>query len=366
MSCRLDKFTVDSVRKNEELNRDSFNFINLIGPKTYWSRGYYGERVIIAVVDTGVSPHKEFGDRLMIGKNFIKGYGNTSWHDDNMHGTHCAGSAAGGIASKSEILPLKVLDASGSGEWVDIIKAIDYARTWSNNGKKVKIISMSLGCSSSQISDVDKVNLEKSINSCIDEGILVVVSAGNTAKDELRYPASFENVVTVGAVDWNKKIAKFSTFGNCVDVCQIGTDVLSANYEGGYINLSGTSMSTPIVSGIAALLASDYKQRFNAEIPERKLYEALKMNTKDLGIKGIDKYYGTGFCTLQPLNMTIETEVDSKIVKFNGIPVELDIPTQIINGRTMFAIREFAEQTGAKVSWEAENEYHKTRSKFEW
>jgi major intracellular serine protease len=363
----LDDFTLDAIYKTEELDQDSFNFLELSGRKAMYSQGIFGQGVVVAVLDTGVSPHTEFENRLLPGKNCIKNYGHKSWYDDNMHGTHVAGTIAGkicGIAPKAEILPIKVLNAMGGGEWEDIIAGLDYARTWEQ--KKVKIISMSLSGGAKDISKTQKNKLEEAIKRCVDSGILVVVSAGNTAKDELRYPACFDDVVTVGALDWDRQLAQYSTYGNHVDVVQIGTNVISAYFQGEYAQLSGTSMSTPIISGIAALLVCANQERYKTEITERKLYEALKINTKDLGIKGIDKYFGAGFCTLQPLNMSIETEFGSRIVKFNGEPIEVDVPTQIINGRTLFEMRSFAEKTGAKISWEAENEYHKTRAKFEW
>lgn len=364
-------FKVDALV--EELDVDTFNFLELSGRKAFHSRGVYGQGVVIAVVDSGVSPHPEFEDRLLEGKNCIRTYGNKSWKDDNKHGTHVAGTIAGktcGIAPKVEILPVKVLDAMGGGNWTDIIAGIDYARTWRQNEKKVKIISMSLSGGAGQIKSSERTTLEAAIKKCVDEDILVVCSMGNTRKDEERYPASFNDVVAVGAVDLDKKIAQYSTFGNHVDVCQVGTGVISAYYDRSqgydYIELSGTSMSTPIISGIAALLVCDHQMRFGTEISERKLYEALKMNTKDLGIKGVDKYYGAGFCTLQPLNLKIQTENGSDIVIFNGEPVKLDVPVQLINDRTMFPMREFAERTGAKVSWKAPDAQHKTRAEFEW
>lgn len=372
MKCKLDEVRVDSLIK--DIDVDTFGFLNLSGRTAFHSKGVYGQGVVVAVIDSGVSPdHPELEGRVLNGKNCIRNYGNTSWKDDNKHGTHVAGTIAGmncGIAPQAEILPVKVLDAMGGGEWSDVIAGLDYARTWKSGKKKVNIISMSLSGGSGQITNTEKRNLEAAIKACVDAGILVVVSAGNTAKDELRYPACFDDVVTVGAVDWNKQIAQFSTYGNHVDVCQIGTGVISAYFDPSqgyeYIELSGTSMATPIVSGIAALLACDYQMKFGTEISERKLYEAIKMNTKDLGIKGVDKYYGAGFCTLQPLNMKIQTENGSDIVIFNGEPVKLDVPVQLINDRTMFPMREFAERTGAKVSWQAPTAQYKTRAEFEW
>lgn len=274
------------------------------------------------------------------------------------------------LLQKPKYYLLKYFEATDQASGLMLLKHLTMREHGRQTVKKVKIISMSLSGGERNTTLAERNALESAINNCIEAGILVVVSAGNTSQEELRYPACFDNVVTVGAVDVEKQIANYSTYGNHVDVCQVGTKVISAYYnpsEGyDYIELSGTSMSTPTISGIAALLVCDHTARFKTEITERKLYEALKMNTKDLGISGVDKYYGAGFCTLQPLNMVIETELGSNIVKFNGESVQVDVPTQIVNGRTLFEMRSFAERTGAKISWEAENEYHKTRAKFVW
>lgn len=369
MSCKLDDYKIDVVYKNDELTRDSFNFLELSGRKALYSQGIYGQGIVVAVLDTGVSPHKEFEDRLLQGKNCITGYGNASTHDDNSHGTHVAGTIAGltcGIAPKAEILPVKVLRADGSGEWLDVVKGLDYVRAWGQGDKKVNIISMSLSGGANQITKMERELLKLAINDCVESGILVVVSMGNTSKDELRYPACFDKVVAVGAVDTDKKLAMYSTYGNHVDVCQVGTGVISAYYKGEYIQMSGTSMSTPIISGISALLACEYKNKYNKDITENELWNSIRHSTKDLGIKGIDSKFGVGFCTLQRLNMVIETEKGSNLVKFNGEVVELDVPTQIVNGRTLFEMRSFAEKTGASISWKPMDGEHDVRAKFEW
>lgn len=369
MGCKLDDFTIDAVFKDDELTIDSFNFLEYSGRKALYSQGIYGQDVVVAVLDTGVSPHMEFGNRLLPGFNAIKNYGNSKSTDDNCHGTHVAGSIAGatcGIAPQCEVLPVKVLRSDGSGEWSDIIRGLDYARTWNKNGKKVKIISMSLSGGERDITLTEKDNLETAINKCVKSGIAVIVSMGNTSENEKRYPACFDAVIAVTALDQDKEFASYSTYGSHADVSQIGTKIISTYYEGQYLQLSGTSMSTPIVSGIAALLACEYKAKYKEDIPENTLWNAIRHSTKDLGREGIDSKFGVGFCTLQPLNMTIETEYNSDIVKFNGKKINLDVPVQIINGRTMFPIREFAERTGAAITWEAENEYHKTRAKFSW
>ena len=375
MQCKLENVTVDALLRQEDITVDSFGPQELSGRKAFYSQGIFGQGEVAAVIDSGVNPnHVELVGRVLAGKNCITNY-NTSWHDDNKHGTHVASLVAGkncGIAPMAEILPIKVTDAMGGSQWKYIIAGIDYARNWRGpNGKRVTVISMSLSSAESGITTTEKKNLEKAIDNCVDEDILVVCSAGNTSKEEKRYPASLENVVCVGAVDVKKKIAQFSTSGNHVDLCQVGVNIVGAYYDQSqgysYIELSGTSFSTPITTGIALLVACAHKLRYKERITERKLYEALKMYSKDLGIPGVDKYYGAGFCTLQPLNLSIEVENDSDIVIFNGEPIKLDVPIKIINDRTMFPIREFAERTGAKVGWTPPGPpNYKTKSRYDW
>jgi major intracellular serine protease len=110
---------------------------------------------------------------------------------------------------------------------------------------------MSLSSNSANITTTERRNLETAINAAVAAGILVVCSMGNTYGSEVRYPAAFDQVVAVGALDWNKQIANYSTTGNHVDVVQIGTDVVSAWFDNSqgysYAIMSGTSMSTPII-----------------------------------------------------------------------------------------------------------------------
>lgn len=364
---------LDEIIKStvSSFGQDDLKFLELSGRKSFYSQGYEGEGMVIAVIDTGVSPHEEFEDRLLPGFNANRLYQNPSnTIDDDGHGTHVASSIAGknvGIAPKAKILPVKVLDGSGGlANMYDLVKAIDWARKWrSPEGKPVDIISMSLGGPANAFGGHFDL-IHSSIQACVNDGILVVCAAGNTGSEADHYPGSFNEVLCVGAVDVNKAQAKFTTTGDQVDICQVGVDVIGANFEGGYIALSGTSMATPIISGIAALIACRHKKKFKTRITEQKLFEQLKMNTKDLGIAGVDKIYGVGFACLQPLNLSIEMENGSKLIKFNNQIVEADVPSRIENGRFLFEMRSLAEQTGAYISFEAENEYHKTRAKFNW
>lgn len=366
MGCKLDDFKVDAVFKADELNRDSFNFINYTGRQVAYSQGSHGQDVVVATLDTGVSPHPEFGNRLLPGKNCIKNYGNTSWKDDNCHGTHTASTIVGGvycgIASEAFVLPVKVLGADGSGEWADVTAALYYVKGWASNGRKVKIISMSLSGGEGDITETEKTNLHNAIKACKAAGMTIICSAGNTAKDEKRYPACFPEVIAVTATDWNKELADYSTWGTHVKLTQNGTKIIGAYYLGEYLQLSGTSMSAPMVSGIAAVLVRLIAMKYDKDIMDIDLDAELLTKTKDIGPQGIDNKFGNGFCTLQPLVLSFEFEVNSPIIKVNGVPVIMDFPTQIVNGRTVVALRDIVEAFGGVLSWAPQNEVHNTKA----
>ena len=363
-------YTVGKSFTDGTFGEDDLKFLNLSGRKSFYSQGYYGQDIIVAVVDTGVSPHEELEDRLIspginTNQSYTYNFRNSKEgsYDDRGHGTHVACSIAGknvGIAPKCKILSVKVLDGSGGcNNTMDIVNGIRKAIQWrGTNGEKVNIISMSLSGTMQTLGANAVENLHSAIKSAVDNNILVVCSSGNTGVEETeRYPACFDEVVTVGAVDVDKQLAMFSTKGNQVDVCQVGVNVLSANYKGGYVAMSGTSMSTPLTSGIACLIACRHKQQFGEHITERKLYEALKMNTKDLGIKGVDKLFGAGFCSLQPLNVRLELKVGENTAILNGEKIKLESDTFVFsNNRNYMSIRRLGDLLGLSVKWTQETQ----------
>lgn len=362
MSDKVVKFLENIVDnyKVEKITEDSLNFLELSGRQAAFSQGNYGEGEIIAVIDTGVAQHEEFEDRLLPGKNFLdygSEYGN---FDDNSHGTHIAGSIAGkitGVRPKAEILPLKVINQKGSGNWKTIIESFKYIRNWSHpkTGKKVDVVSISFSSGESGISTSRKEELHSIIKQLHRLGIIVVCSAGNTSKEEIRYPAYFDEVVCVGAVDILKNEAKFSTKGMHIDVCQTGVNVLSAFFEGGYASKSGTSMATPIVAGIVSAIKSKYIKGTNEDIDVDSLKKLLYYNTKDLGLTGPDKTYGVGFATLQPLNMHLKFKVDSLDIVANNITYKMDTTTLLHDKRVKIPVRFMGENTGACFIWNNED-----------
>ena len=339
-------------------------FLNLSGRKAYWKQGYYGERTIVAVIDTGVNKnHPELKGKVLDGLSFVNYTKDT--FDDHGHGTHVAGSIAGanvGIAPKANILPIKVLDGSGDNVkgFDAIIDGFEAVGTWkSKDNKRVNIVSASLSGNNKMLTKAQIKRFEDVINWLTrDKGISVIVSAGNTYKEEKRYPSSFYEPICVGALDMERKKALFSTTGDHVDLSQIGVDVLSAWHKGGYKIMSGTSMSTPIVSGIAALIADKYEALFGEQIHDQLLYWLLKMNTRDVDVKGVDKNTGAGFCSLQPVSMNLFTHNGDKYMTNNDKRIDLDAPITVIPpGRTTVLARPFIDEVGGAVYWNPETQF---------
>ena len=191
------------------------------------------------------------------GYNFVTKSGNLV--DDNGHGSHCAGTIGGegndgrgvaGVAWNVRMMGVKFLSKEGSGTLDDAVKAIDYARIAGAN-----IMSNSWGGGSYSKA------LEKAIQDANDAGILFIAAAGNSSNDNdanPSYPATYQidNVVSVAAIDNKGELASFSNYGaNTVHVAAPGVSIFST-FLGAYKYLSGTSMATPHVSGVAALLLS--------------------------------------------------------------------------------------------------------------
>jgi minor extracellular protease Epr len=253
-----------------------------------WNSTFTGKGVKIAVVDSGIDENHE--DLSVAGGVSFVSY-TTSYHDDNGHGTHVAGIIGAennnfgtvGVAYDSSIYAVKALDSSGSGYLSEIIAGIDWAIT--NN---MDIINLSLGTSSSSQA------LKTVVDKAYQNGILVVASSGNSGSsptvDNVGYPAKYESVVAVGAVDSNLNITDFSSSGKALEVAGPGLGILSTYPGNTYKKISGTSMAAPYVSGNLALL-----KQANPKATVSELRTILQNNVLDLGDFGRDPLYGYGF-----------------------------------------------------------------------
>lgn len=221
-----------------------------------WDVTKGSEDVEIAIVDTGVDyNHPDLAGKVVKGKDFVDN--DLDPLDMNNHGTHCAGIAAAltnngvgiaGIAPNVKILAVRVLDARGSGTLENVANGITYAAD-----QGAKVISLSLG------SPQPAATLRDAVNYAVNKGVVVVAAAGNSGNTIKNYPGAYPNAIGVAATDSNDNKAYFSTYGTWVDIAAPGLDILSSIRGGGYAKYSGTSMATPLVAGVAGLLASQGK-----------------------------------------------------------------------------------------------------------
>ena len=244
---------------------------------------------VVAVIDTGVDlGHPDLDSKIVPGYNFA--YDNSDPSDDNGHGTHVAGiigaesnngQGVAGVSWGAKIMPVKVLNSWGSGYLSDVASGIIYA---ADNGADV--INMSLG------SSYNSGTLQSAVDYAYNKGVTIVAASGNGGNSTMNYPAGCNNVIGVGATDQNDIKASFSTYNSSVDVSAPGVSIASTWYRGSgysYALASGTSMATPHVAGLAALLVSEDPSRHPDDIED-----LMKLTADDLGSSGRDDYYGAG------------------------------------------------------------------------
>ncbi|KAJ3575553.1 hypothetical protein NPX13_g3991 [Xylaria arbuscula] len=215
-----------------------------------------GQGITAYVVDTGIlTTHEEFQGRATLEFNAIEGSPDT---DENGHGSHVSGTIGGatfGVAKNVQLVGVKVLDADGGGTNADVLDGLNFVESDAQEkgvtGKAV--MNMSLGGGFSQA-------INNAIEAIAAAGVVPVVAAGNEAQDAANTsPASSPNAITVGALDaLTDERADFSNFGDVVDIYAPGVDVLSVGItsDSAEETLSGTSMASPHVAGLAAYLMS--------------------------------------------------------------------------------------------------------------
>lgn len=247
--------------------------------------------VTIAVLDTGIaSAHQEFTGRIKPGYDFYND--DDDPEDDHGHGTHVSGTIAAGIdngiggaglCGGCSILPIKVLNQNNAGTWAGVAAGITYAAD-----NDADIIVMSLGSTSGT-----RV-VEDAISYAISKDVLIIAAAGNANSNRNFYPAAYDGVIGVAATNQNDERWVLSNYGSYVDISAPGHVIYSTsndldNSYNGHVFMSGTSMATPHVGGLAGLLKSQDLTRSSTEIADILLNTAL-----DLGDPGYDDYFGMG------------------------------------------------------------------------
>jgi uncharacterized repeat protein (TIGR02543 family) len=284
-----------------------------------WSLELGDPTYVIAIVDTGIdTDHVEFTNRISANSyNAVtKTVGLPAVEDTNGHGTNVAGvigankdngEGIAGIVQNSILLVIKAneiddpstpdQDESDSFKDSSLVEAIRYA---TEHG--ADIINMSLGGSGYN-------NLvQNAINDAHAAGVIIVASSGNDGTNDTLYPASYNHVISVGAVDSSLNIAAYSNFNSDVDISAPGTGIVTTHIGDTYVSASGTSFSAPQVTGVIALL-----QSYLPELTDQQIIDRIYQTTLDQGSVGKDDYYGWGVINayqamlLDPITITFET-----------------------------------------------------------
>jgi thermitase len=254
-----------------------------------WDTTTGSSSIMLSVLDTGVDydhPDLDGGKvRTDIDWDFYNNDDDAM--DDHGHGTHCAGILGAdtdngvGVAGLNwlcQILPLKVLNNSGAGYYSDIADGITYA---TDHGAKV--LSLSLGGPSWSSAMVGAVDYAYSNN------VIIVAASGNDYAQKLVYPAAYNEVIMVGASDSNDDRAVFSNYNTELDVMAPGVNIYSTLWDNTYANMSGTSMATPHVAGLAGLILAR-----NPSLNNEEIRQISRQFADDIENPGWDIYSGYG------------------------------------------------------------------------
>lgn len=255
--------------------------IEFAGSATEWigvsdDHSQWGEGVLVAILDTGVYPHSAF-DEITISQLDLLGNTEAAVTEYDSHGTAVT-SIAIQVAPSSEILSVRVLDQEGIGNSYTVAQGI-VAAVDAGAG----VINLSIG------SYTNSTVLGDAVAYAVDQGVAVVAASGNDGSSAPSYPAAYQGVVSVSALDANGQIAPFSNFGESVDLAAPGVGVYAAWEDDQAIAMSGTSAAAPFVAGaIAALISTG-----EAATGEQAAL-MLQDNASDVGAVGIDHDSGYG------------------------------------------------------------------------
>jgi thermitase len=249
--------------------------------------------VKVGIVDTGIDQaHEDLaGKTADCGQSVAGAVSSGTCPDDNGHGTHVAGTIAGvanngrgvtGVAFNSPLSICKALGGPlGQGTTSDVASCV----TWEAD-RGVKVLSMSLGGGPS-------TTLQDAVRYAAARDVLIVAAAGNDGTSTLNYPAGYSEVVSVAATDSRDARASFSNANDDVEIAAPGVNVLSTWNDGGYRVLSGTSMATPHVSGVVAVIRTK-----NPAFTAAQARSKLDASVDDKGAAGRDPQYGFGRANL--------------------------------------------------------------------
>jgi len=256
-----------------------------------WDYTTGSREVVVAVLDTGVFlDHPEFTGRATEGYDFVNDDDDPA--DDHGHGTHIAGIVAAGvnnglgsagICPECMIMPVKVLNENNAGVWSGVANGLIYAV---DNGADIVVLSLG--------SPNPNKAMEAAIDYANQNNVFVIAASGNENTNAPFYPAAYPGTLGVGATDQHDEKWALSNYGNMLDITAPGNLIYSTyidldNAYQGHIFMSGTSMATPHVAGLAGLLLS---QDLSRQVPDLK--RLIIESAKDLGEPSWDSFYGHG------------------------------------------------------------------------
>ncbi|PLT35776.1 S8 family serine peptidase [Bacillus sp. V5-8f] len=283
---------VESVEPNYEVKTTfkpgdtSFGkqwYLNKINMPAAWDRTKGSSGVTVAVVDGGFSlTHPELKGKFVKPYNAVNGETTFSSGDHATHVSGIIGAAmnnigTAGIAPNVKIMPVNVF----MGEMADSYWVADGIMYAADSG--ADIINLSL-------TTEEKASvLEYAVKYAASKGVMVVAAAGNSHSTKPFYPAAFSSVVGVSAVDSKDQLAPFSNYGSYIDMSAPGVNIFSTISNGRYAMMDGTSMASPVISGVSALILSK-----NPFLTPAETEQILKNSAVDLGTKGWDNKFGYG------------------------------------------------------------------------
>lgn len=332
---------VVKVEKDEVVSVNDDESNKAIHVPEIWDKlGFTGKGVKIAIIDTGVdTAHFCFtGDKFVKGFDFVNN--DDDPFDDNSHGTHCAGIAAAnsdkikGVAPDAKIMPIKVLGQNGYGYNSTVISGIEFAVDPDDNpatNDGVQVISMSLGGFGTP-NDA----LSTAVNNAVDCGVVCVVAAGNAGQYySIQSPGCASSAITVGSCSNSGETSNFSSKGPCLishaikpDVLAPGENIYSSIPGNDYANYSGTSMATPHVAGLVALILQK-----NPEWKPDFVKSILIQSAKNASGSVVDEGYGmvNAIKTLNNATPILPHTIDLGIINPNQGEVVQTKEVQITN-----------------------------------
>lgn len=269
--------------KTEKFKNENWAYEYLKINKLHNQKKLTGKGVKLALIDSGVSFKQEINVKK--GVNVLDP--KRSYQDNHGHGTHLAGILTNkdiGVAPNIDLYVIKALDNNLNGDINNVIEAVNYSIE-----EKVDIILMSFGTLKYS------KKLESVINRALRNNIVVISSVGNYGlqeKSDILYPAKFEGVIAVGALNMNGDIWKGTTVGNGLNVLLPGQYIKSYSKDGSFLYSSGTSMAAAYMAGLAALFFEEYSS-YNKSTISKKIWKKIKNLDKINGysVMNTDKFF---------------------------------------------------------------------------